>query len=379
MSYMLTEEQELIQQNAREFSQEYIEPIAVEIDQKSEHPTELVQQLAENGFMGMCFPEDFGGVDAGYLSYVLSIEEIAKVSGGVAAILINHASLAAYTINQYASDEIKEAYLPEMCSGEKLGAFAWSEPDHAPGAGPDRLVAVKEGDSYILNGSKSYVNNGGVADVYVTVGLTDPEVGLKGFSGFIVDANTPGLSVSRSISKMGMRACQCAELKFDNVKIPAANLLSFEGNGLTIVKQAQAAANIAEGAMVIGMAQAALTEATNYAKQRIQFKRPISSFPAMQSLMADIAANIHLARLAIYDAASLIEQDERFAFESAIIKLFVSRIGTQALIDAIQIEGGVGYCEDMSVARLFRDINGAFLSASSIEFPESVIAEEVLL
>ncbi len=379
MSYMLTEEQELIQQNAREFSQEYIEPIAVEIDQKSEHPTELVQQLAENGFMGMCFPEDFGGVDAGYLSYVLSIEEIAKVSGGVAAILINHASLAAYTINQYASDEIKEAYLPEMCSGEKLGAFAWSEPDHAPGAGPDRLVAVKEGDSYILNGSKSYVNNGGVADVYVTVGLTDPEAGLKGFSGFIVDANTPGLSVSRSISKMGMRACQCAELKFDNVKIPATNLLSFEGNGLTIVKQAQAAANIAEGAMVIGMAQAALTEATNYAKQRIQFKRPISSFPAMQSLMADIAANIHLARLAIYDAASLIEQDERFAFESAIIKLFVSRIGTQALIDAIQIEGGVGYCEDMSVARLFRDINGAFLSASSIEFPESVIAEEVLL
>ena len=379
MSYMLTEEQELIQQNAREFSQEYIESIAVEIDQKSEHPTELVQQLAENGFMGMCFPEDFGGVDAGYLSYVLSIEEIAKVSGGVAAILINHASLAAYTINQYASDANKEAYLPDMCSGEKLGAFAWSEPDHAPGAGPDRLVAVKEGDSYILNGSKSYVNNGGVADVYVTIGLTNPEAGLKGFSGFIVDANTPGLSVSRSISKMGMRACQCAELKFDNVKIPAANLLSFEGNGLTIVKQAQAAANIAEGAMVIGMAQAALTEATNYAKQRIQFKRPISSFPAMQSLMADIAANIHLARLAIYDAASLIEQDERFAFESAIIKLFVSRIGTQALIDAIQIEGGVGYCEDMSVARLFRDINGAFLSASSVEFPESVIAEEVLL
>ena len=379
MSYVFTEEQELIQQNAREFSQEYIEPIAVNIDHDCKHPAELVQQLAENGFMGMCFPEQFGGVDAGYLSYVLCIEEIAKFSGGVAAILVNHASLAAMSINKFGSDELKEHYLPDMCAGEKLGAFAWAEPDHAPGAGPQRLVAVKEGDSYVLNGSKSYVENGGVADVYVVVAKTDLDAGTKGFSAFVVDSSTAGLSVTRNISKMGLRACQCAELKFDNVKIPAANLLNFEGGGMNLVKYVKAIANIAEGSMAVGLAQAALTEAANYAKQRIQFKRPIASFPAMQDLMADIATNIHLAKLAIYDAASLVEQDERFAVEAAMVKMFTSKIGTQALIDAIQIEGGVGYCEDMSVARLFRDVNGVFLTVSSVEFPEAVIAEEVLI
>jgi len=378
MSYVLTEEQQLIQQNAREFAQEYIEPIAVEIDHDCKHPTELVQQLAENGFMGMCFPEDFGGVDAGYLSYVLSLEEIAKVSGGAAAILVNHASLAAMSINKFGSDELKEKYLTDMCAGEKLGAFAWAEPDHAPGAGPQRLVAVKEGDSYVLNGIKSYVENGGVADVYVAIAKTDVEAGLKGFSAFVVDASAAGLSVIRNIKKMGLRACQCAELKFDNVKVPAANLLSFEGGGMDLVKYVKAAANIAEGAMAVGLAQAALTEASNYAKQRVQFKRPIASFPAMQTLMADIATNIHLAKLAVCDAASLVEQDERFAVEAAMVKMFVSKIGTQALIDAIQIEGGVGFCEDMSAARLYRDVNGIFLSNCSEEFPEAVIAGEVL-
>ncbi len=379
MSYVLTEEQELIQQNAREFSQEYIEPIAVEIDHDYKYPEELVEQLAENGFLGMCFPEDFGGVEAGYLSYVLSVEEIAKVSGGAAAILVNHASLAAMSINKFASDELKEQYLPAMCAGEKLGAFAWAEPNHAPGAGPDRLVAAKEGDSYVLNGSKSYVMNGGVAGVYVVIAKTDLDAGTKGFSAFVVNAASAGLSVERNIKNMGLRACQCAELKFDNVKIPAGNLLSFEGGGMDLVKYVKAMANIAEGALAVGLAKAALTEASNYAKQRIQFKRPISSFPAMQTLMADIATNIHMAKLAIYDAASLVEQDERFVVEAAMVKKFVSRIGTQALIDAIQVEGGVGFCEDMSAARLYRDVNGVLLSDSSEEFPEAVIAAEILV
>jgi butyryl-CoA dehydrogenase len=221
--------------------------------------------------------------------------------------------------------------------------------------------------------------NGGVAGVYVVIAKTDLTAGAKGFSAFVVDAAAAGLSVVRNIKNMGLRACQCAELKFDNVKIPTANLLSFEGGGMDLVKYVKAMANIAEGALAVGLAKAALTEASNYAKQRIQFKRPISSFPAMQTLMADIATNIHMARLAIYDAASLVEQDERFVVEAAMVKKFVSRIGTQALIDAIQVEGGVGFCEDMSAARLYRDVNGVLLSDSSEEFPEAVIAAEVLV
>ncbi len=378
MSYVLTEEQQLIQQNAREFARAHIEPIAVEIDRSGAYPEKVVQNLADNDFFGLYFPSEYGGAEAGYLSYVLAIEELAKVSGGVAAILLNHASLAAYAIHRWGSLQQKQNYLSDMCSGKKLGAFAWAEPGAAPGAGPNKLVAVEQGDHYILNGRKCYVENGGVADVYVVSAVTDPEAGLKGISVFIVDAKTTGLTVARTIKKMGLRACPSAELAFTNVQVPAANLLGTGGTGLSMIKETKAVANVAEGALAIGIAQAALREAADYAKQRVQFGRPIATFPAIQNMLAEMAAHIHLARLAIYDAAALIEKGERFITEAAIIKLFVSRIGTSALIDAIQVEGGYGFCEDMSVSRLFRDVNGVFLTESSVEFPEAMIAEEVL-
>lgn len=379
MSYTLTEEQQLIQQNACEFAKEYIEPVTSETDHDYKYPADVIEKLAENDFFGLFLPNTYGGSDAGYLSYVLTIEEIAKVNAGVAAVILNHASLAAYAINKFGSDAQKKAYLPALCKGEKIGAFAWTEKGHAAGAGADSLKAVKDGDNYVLNGKKCYIENGGVAGVYVAFAVTDPSAGKDGLSAFIVDGNAAGLKVVRKIEKMGLRACPCAELEFSNVIVPAANLIAGEGRGFDVMKDAKSAAYIAEGALVAGAAQAALTEAANYAKQRIQFKRPIASFPAIQNLIADIAANIHLTKLAVYHAASLLENGERFEVESNIIKYFATRIGTKALIDAIQVEGGVGFCDDMQVSRIYRDINGVFLTDSSMEFAEPVIAAEVLV
>ncbi|MBP2667065.1 MAG: mmgC 1 [Firmicutes bacterium] len=378
MGYAFTEEQELIQQNAREFTQECIEPMAAEIDRTALHPQELVQSLAEQGFMGMFLPGEYDGAEAGFLSYALIIEEISKSSGAVASILNQHAAMAAYSINTWGSKEQKEQYLPAMCSGEILGAFALAEPDAAPGVGEHKVTACKDGDTYVLNGRKCYVANGGAAGIYVVFALTDPGAGLKGMSAFLVAGDAPGLSVARTIKKMGLRGCQSAEIIFDNVKIPQSSLLGTEGAGLAIVAKAQAAAGVAEGAMVVGIAQAAMDDAAKYGMQRIQFKQPIARFPAIQTMLAEMATNIHMLRLAVYHAARLIENEKPFAMEAAMVKLFAARIGQNALIDVVQIEGGYGYSEDMAASRFFRDIKGVVIKNGSVDFPETVIAKSLL-
>lgn len=378
MSYALTEEQELIQQSAREFTQEYIVPIAAEIDLTSTHPIDVVQKMAEHDFLGLYLPEEFGGAQAGYLSYVLMIEEISKVSGAVASILINHASLTAYSINSFGTAVQKQTYLPALCCGDKLGAFALTEPGAAPGTGAHKVVANQERDNYVLNGHKCYISNGGVADVYIVFALTNPEAGSKGMSAFIVDGNTAGLTVSRKIGKMGLRGCQSAELVFENVIVSKGNLLGAEGAGMKIAQQAQCASSVAEGAQTVGIAQAAMDDAVKYGKQRIQFGRPIATFPAIQTMLAEMATNIYIARLAVYDAASLIERDKPFMKEAAMVKLFTGRIGQSALIDVIQIEGGYGYSQEMIASRFYRDIKGAVINESSADFPEKVIAKDLL-
>ncbi|MFA6850322.1 MAG: acyl-CoA dehydrogenase family protein [Selenomonadaceae bacterium] len=377
MDYVMTEEDELIQQNAGEFSAEYIEPIAVDLDKTGIYPKKTVDLLAENGFMGLCFSSSFNGAEASYVSYILALEEIAKVSAGVASILLNHVSLAAYSVNKWGTADQKNKYLSELCTGEKLGAFAWAEADSAPGLNESSLKAVKADDNYILNGKKCYVANGGEAGLYLAAALTADEESTKKFSIFIVPANVQGIHIVRKIDKMGLRACPWVEMSFENCKIPVENLLGQENNGLIMIKEAYLAANVAEGAVAIGIMEAALKEASEYAKNRIQFKRPIAKFPAIQNMLADIAGNLELARLAVYDAAGKITKNKPFMREAATIKKFLSNVGTQALIDAVQVEGGYGFCEDMSVSRLYRDINGLFFTESSEDFAEQIIAKEI--
>ncbi len=378
MSYTLTEEQQLIQQTAREFAQEYVVPSVAECDKTGVHPGEVVNKMAEYDFLGLYLPGEYGGAEAGYLSYILTVEELAKVSGAVAAILVNHASAAAYAVSRWGSDAQKKSWLTAMAKGDALGGVAGLEPGAAPGAGADRVVAVREGDTYNLTGMKTYVANGGAAGVYIVFAVTNPEAGAKGLSAFIVDAKAAGLKVNRLIGKMGLRGCQWAELVFDNVKVPAAGLLGGEGAGAAMLAEIQAVTGVAEGAIVVGIAQAAMEDAAKYGKQRIQFGRPITSFPAIQTMLADMAANIHLTRLAVYHAADLVDKGEKFAVEAAMIRLFAGRIGASALIDVIQIEGGYGYSEEMAASRFYRDVQGAILKNSSADFPEKTIVAEVL-
>ncbi|MDR7868534.1 MAG: acyl-CoA dehydrogenase family protein [Sporomusaceae bacterium] len=378
MSYTLTEEQQLIQQTAREFAQEYVVPSVAECDKTGAHPGEVVKKMAEYDFLGLHLPGEYGGAEAGYLSYILTVEELAKVSGAVAAILVNHASAAAYAVSRWGSDAQKKNWLTAMAKGDILGGMAGLEPGAAPGVGADRLVAVREGDTYRLTGMKTYVANGGAAGVYIVFAVTNPEAGAKGLSAFIVDAKAAGLKVNRLIGKMGLRGCQWAELVFDNVKVPADGLLGGEGAGAAILAEIQAVTGVAEGAIVVGIAQAAMEDAAKYGKQRIQFGRPITSFPAIQTMLAEMAANIHLTRLAVYHAADLVDKGEQLAVEAAIIRLFAGRIGKSALIDVIQIEGGYGYSEEMAASRFYRDVQGVILKSSSADFPEKTIVAEVL-
>lgn len=368
MSFQLTEEQQLIQQSAREFTLEFVEPVASEIDRSGAHPTDTFQKLAEYDYLGLFLPSDFGGAEAGFLSFALIVEELSRVSGAVASILVNHSAKAAYAINLWGNEAQKQTYLSQLCKGEKLGAF---------GAGSGKVEAIKQDGGYVLNGRKAYVANGGAADTYIVIASTNPSAGLKGLSAFIVDAKTSGFSVGRISEKMGLRGCQSAEIIFENAFVPAAKLLGTENEAQVLLAEIQAIASVAEGAQILGIAQAAMEDAAKYAKQRIQFGKPIANFPAIQNMLAEMAANIHMLRLAVYDAAALIEKGERFANEAAMIKLNAYRIGQSALIDVIQVEGGYGYSNDMIVSRFYRDVKGVITKDSSADFPEKVIATEL--
>ena len=378
MGYSLSEEQQLIQQTAREFALEYVQPVAAEIDRTGNHPADVVAKMAAHDFLGLYLPCEYGGAEAGYLSYILTVEELAKTSGAVASILIGHASMAAYAVSRWGGKEAKGRYLPALCKGEQLGGYAIYEPGAGPGAGTDKVLAANEDDDYCLNGKKTYVVNGGAAGIYVVLAVTDPAAGPKGLSAFVVDGSAAGLTATRRIGKMGLRGCQWAEIELKDVKVPAGNLLGCEGEGLAIMTEVAAAASVAEGAQVVGIAQAAMEDAAKYAKQRVQFGRPIASFPAIQSMLAEMATNIHLARLAVYHAASLIENGMAFAGAAAMVRLCAARVGQSALIDAIQVEGGYGYSEEMAVSRYYRDVMGVVINDSSAEFPAKVIASEVL-
>ncbi|MGI9953139.1 acyl-CoA dehydrogenase family protein [Moorellaceae bacterium AZ2] len=378
MRYPLTEEQLLIQQSAREFAEKYVEPEAARIDRDGTYPAHIIKKLAEHDFLGLIVPAEYGGIEAGFVSYVLAIQEISRISASVGAILINHCSLAAYSISRWGSSEQKECYLPAMCRGENLGAFALYEPEAAPGCGAQRVVATRKGNGYVLKGRKYFVANGGVAGVYVVFALTEPDAGSQGMSAFIVDAGAPGLSVGRHIDKMGLRGCPTTELIFDDVEVPGSSLLGTEGGGLAVLKGAMAVTRISAAAQIVGIVQAALQESVKYAKERVQFGRPIAQFPAIQNMIAEMATNLHLAKLAVYSTADLMDKGEPFETEAAMVHMLAARIGQRACTDAVQIHGGYGYSRDLAVERLFRDVKGAIITDSTWEYPECTVAESIL-
>jgi alkylation response protein AidB-like acyl-CoA dehydrogenase len=378
MSYTLTEEQQLIGQSAREFAKEYIEPIAAELDHSGKFPTDIVKKLAAHDFLGLFLPSEFGGAEAGHVSYAEVIESLSRASGAVASIIINHSS-AAYAINRWGTVEQKKEYLPSLASGATLGAFAIYEHGSAVGVGPDALVATKQPEGWVLNGVKASVRNAGEANIYVVVATTDPTLGSKApLAAFIVDAKATGLTVGEKAETMGLKGCPVADLTFDNVILAESAQLGAANEGSAIADETLAIASVAEAAQTVGIGQAAVEHAAAYSKQRVQFGRPIASLQAIQTLLAETATDCHVARLALRYAADLIDQGQPFRVEAAMAKEFLARFGSKLLIDTVQVEGGFGYSEFMPLPRLFRDIAGTTLLEAPADYPQKTIAAALL-
>lgn len=377
MSIHLTEEQELIGKNARDFAKEYLDPIAMELNETGKFPADMVKKMAEQDFLGLFLPAEFGGAEAGFVSFVQVIENLSRSCAAVASIIINHA-LAAYTIQRWGTPAQKKEYLPVLASAKALGAFAVYEHGPTPGVGPDALMALKQAEGWVLNGTKAFVRNAGKADVYVVLACTDPAAGAKALTAFIVSAKAIGLTVGEPAETMGLKGCPVANLVFQNVILPETALLGSLNQGTAIVTETLAVGSLAEAAQTIGIGQAAVEHAAAYSKTRVQFGRPIAALQAIQTLLAETMTDCHLARLGLIYAAQLLDQGEPFQLEAAMAKQFLARFGSKMLVDTVQVEGGFGYSETMPLPRLFRDIAGTTLLDAPADFPEKTIAAALL-
>lgn len=378
MEFELTEEQKLIQSMAREFAEKEVAPIAAEIDRNHRFPEELIPKMKELNLLGVPFPEEWGGAGADYLSYILVLEELARVSASTCTILAAHASLGTWPIYQFGTKEQKEKYLRKLASGEMLAAFALTEPSAGTDAASGKTTAVLEGDEWVLNGSKIFITNGGYAGVYIVTALTDPSKGVKGISTFIVEKDAPGFSVGEKERKMGIKASSTTPLYFNNCRIPKDALLGKEGEGFKIAMMTLDGGRIGIAAQAVGIAQGAFEAAVKYAKERIQFGKPIATKQAIQWMIADMATEIEAARLLTYRAAWNKDHGLPYTKEASMAKLFAAEVATRTATKAVQIHGGYGYTENYPVERSYRDAKITEIYEGTSEVQRMVIAGHYL-
>lgn len=378
MNFSLTEEQQLIKQNAREFALANLEPIAAEIDEKGRIPDEIFKKLAEMDFMGMPYPTEYGGAGADYLSYIMVVEELSRSCASTGIVYSAQCSLSSWPIFKWGSEELKQKYLVPMCKGEKIGAFALTEPGAGTDAGSGKCTAVLDGDEYVLNGTKCFITNGGIADIYIVFALTDPAAGVKGISAFVVDKDTPNFEIGKHERKMGIRGSQTTELIFKDARIPKANLIGKEGKGFGMAMATLDGGRVGVAAQALGIAQAALDEAVKFAKERVQFGKPIATKQAIQWMLADMATKIQAARLLTYQAAATKDAGQPFSMEAAMAKMFASEAADFVCNKAVQIHGGYGYIQDFKVERLYRDAKICSIYEGTNEVQRMVISGTVL-
>ncbi|NQU06226.1 MAG: acyl-CoA dehydrogenase [Calditrichaeota bacterium] len=363
-----------------DFAQNEVNPIAAEIDETCRFPEETVKQMGELGLMGIVFPEEYGGAGMDYVCYAIAVEEISRVCASHGITLAAHISLGVNPIYKFGNEKQKQEWMPKICSGGMLAAFGLTEPDAGSDAGGTKTTAVKDGDSWVLNGTKRFITNASVSEVYSVTAVTDKEVApSKGISAFIVPRNTPGFTIDRKENKLGIRGSDTAGLIFEDCRIPAENLLGKDGRGYPYFLEILDGGRISIGAMALGIAQGALDEAVKYSKERIQFKRPISSFQAIQMKLATMATHIEAARLLIYNAARLHDAGKPYGKEAAMGKLFASEIATKVAEEAIQIHGGYGYMKDYPVERMFRDAKLCEIGEGTSEVLRSLVIARALL
>jgi butyryl-CoA dehydrogenase len=375
MNFQLSEEQQLIEQSARDFAKEFLDPIAGRLDQTGEFPKDVVTELANHDFLGLHLPAEVGGAEAGWVSYVAVIEALSRSCAAIASIMNNQA-MVSYAIHRWGSEVQSKKYVPALIKGEVIGAFALAEHGPTPGIGSGALVATKNDNGYALNGTKAYVRNASVAGVYLVFAVTDPAA-PKALTAFLVDANAKGLKVGEPYTTMGLKGCPVADLVFDNVAVSDSAVVGTVKGAGEIISLTLALFSLAEAAQTVGIGQAAVEHAAAYSKQRVQFGKPIGAFQAVQTLLAEVASDCHLARLGLRYAAQSIEDGQPFEADAAKLRSFLVRFGSKMLVDSCQVEGGMGYSEAMPLPRLFRDIAGTTLLDAPADFPEEVIAASI--
>ena len=378
MLYQTTEAHEALRAKVRAFAEAEIKPIAFKLDQENLFPTEAVKKLGEMGLMGIPYDPEYGGAGLDVLSYAIAVEELARVDGGAGVILSAHTSLGTFPIVQFGTEEQKRKYLPDLCSGRKVGAFGLTEPNAGSDAGGTETTAEDMGDHYLLNGEKIFITNGGEADTYVVFAVTTPDIGTRGISAFIVEKGWEGFTFGDHYDKMGIRSSATCQLKFHNVKIPKENLLGKEGQGFKIAMATLDGGRIGIAAQALGIAQGAYEAAVEYSKERVQFGRPICQQQSIAFKIADMATKLRCARLLVYSAADLKQAHAPYGMESAMAKQYASDIALEVTNDALQIFGGSGYLKGMEVERFYRDAKITTIYEGTNEIQRVVIASHIL-
>ena len=378
MNFGLTREQELVRQMVREFAVNEVKPIAAEIDETERFPMENVKKMAELGMMGIPFPKELGGAGGDVLSYIVAVEELSKVCGTTGVIVSAHTSLCASLIYENGTPAQKEKYLVPLAKGEKIGAFGLTEPGAGTDAAGQQTTAVLDGDNYILNGSKIFITNGGVADTFIVFAMTDKSQGTRGISAFIVEKDFPGFSIGKKEDKLGIRASSTTELIFENCIVPKENLIGKEGKGFGIAMKTLDGGRIGIAAQALGIAEGAYDEAVKYMKERKQFGRSLSAFQGLQWMISEMNTKIEAARYLVYKAAWLKQNKMPYSVDAAKAKLFAAEVAMDVTTKAVQIHGGYGYTKEYPGERMMRDAKITEIYEGTSEVQKMVIAGAAL-
>ncbi|MCM3718433.1 acyl-CoA dehydrogenase [Fictibacillus phosphorivorans] len=378
MQFLLSEEHEMIRKMVRDFAKNEVEPTAAERDEEERFDRSIFDQMGELGLCGIPWPEEYGGIGGDYLGYVIAVEELSRVCASVGVTLSAHTSLAGWPIFKFGSEEQKQKFLRPMAEGKKIGAYGLTEPGSGSDAGNMKTTAKKDGDHYIINGSKIFITNAGDAEIYVVFARTDIDAGTRGVSAFIVEKGTPGFSFGKKEKKLGIRSSPTLEIIFEDCRVPAENLLGKEGEGFKIAMMTLDGGRNGIAAQAVGIAQGALDASVNYAKERKQFGKPIGVNQGIGFKLADMATKVEAARLLTYQAAWRESEGLSYGKESAMSKLFAGDIAMEVTTDAVQVFGGYGYTKEYPVERYMRDAKITQIYEGTQEIQRLVISKMLL-
>lgn len=377
MNFKLSEEHEMIRKMVRDFARNEVAPTAAERDEEERFDRGIFEKMAKLGLTGIPWPEQYGGIGSDYLAYCIAVEELSRVCASTGVTLSAHTSLAGWPIYKFGSEEQKQKYLKPMAQGKVIGAYGLTEPGSGSDAGGMRTTARRDGDEYVLNGSKIFITNGGVADIYVVFALTDPENRQKGTTAFIVESDFPGFSVGKKEKKMGIRSSPTTEIIFEDCRVPKENVLGQEGEGFKIAMMTLDGGRNGIAAQAVGIAQGALDAAVAYAKERVQFGKPIAQQQGVGFKLADMATQVEAARLLTYQAAWLESEGLPYGKESAMSKLLAGDTAMKVTTDAVQVFGGYGYTKEYPVERYMRDAKITQIYEGTQEIQRLVISRMI--